>query len=100
TGDTRTIFGRPRHPYTQALLSAVPQPNPGDARRRIVLRGDVPDPVHPPPGCRFHTRCPYAFERCRTEEPLLRSVAGDAGRRFACHLEALPDAPVARTSLL
>ncbi len=66
------MFGRPRHPYTQALLSAVPQPEPGAKRERIILKGDVPSPVNPPKGCRFHTRCPYAFERCAKEEPELR----------------------------
>jgi peptide/nickel transport system ATP-binding protein len=84
----RALFAAPRHPYTQALLSAVPVPDPGAARRRIILRGDVPSPIDPPPGCRFHTRCPYAFERCRTEEPTLRATA--TGHLAACHLHDLP----------
>ena len=81
----RTLFAMPRHPYTRALLSAVPVPDPDARRERIILRGEVPSPINPPSGCRFHTRCPYAFDRCRVEEPLLRSM-GD-GHMAACHLE-------------
>jgi len=81
----RAIFSGPKHPYTQALLSAVPVPNPGAAKRqRIILKGDVPSPINPPKGCRFHTRCPYVFDRCRTEEPLLQP-AGEH-HAAACHL--------------
>ena len=76
------------HPYTEALLSAVPVPEPGAGRERIILKGDVPSPVNPPKGCRFHTRCPYAFNRCRTEEPPLRPL--DTGHLAACHLHDLP----------
>ena len=84
TGDTETLFHRPAHPYTEALLSAVPVAHAGEARRRrIVLKGDVPSPLNPPPGCRFHTRCPKSQERCRAEPPALRDV-GD-GRMAACH---------------
>ncbi len=86
----RQIFAAARHPYTQALLSAVPVPEPGAARQRIILRGDVPSPINPPTGCRFHTRCPYVFDRCRIEEPLLRSL--EAGHLVACHLDAPPTA--------
>ena len=82
--DRQQLFLRARHPYTQALLSAVSEPRPNAQQRRIVLRGDVPNPAHPPPGCRFHTRCPAAFERCRTEEPLLRSI--EDSHQSACHL--------------
>jgi peptide/nickel transport system ATP-binding protein len=80
----RQIFSAPAHPYTQALLSAVPVPEPGAARQRIILKGDVPSPIRPPSGCRFHTRCPYVFERCRTEEPVLRPRG--ASHFAACHL--------------
>jgi peptide/nickel transport system ATP-binding protein len=86
----RSIFAAPRHPYTKALLSAVPVPEPGAARQRIILKGDVPSPINPPKGCRFHTRCPHVFERCRTQEPELR-LTGD-GHFAACHLNELPAA--------
>ncbi|MBV8823629.1 MAG: ATP-binding cassette domain-containing protein [Hyphomicrobiales bacterium] len=86
----RAIFAAPRHPYTKALLSAVPVPEPGAARERIILKGDVPSPITPPKGCRFHTRCPYAFDRCRSEEPALRPT--ETGHLAACHLHDLPDA--------
>ena len=82
--DRRALFATPRHPYTRALLSAVPVPDPGALRQRTVLSGDVPSPRAPPSGCRFHTRCPVAFERCRTEEPAPRQVA--PGHIVACHL--------------
>jgi oligopeptide/dipeptide ABC transporter ATP-binding protein len=81
--DKRTLYARPLHPYTQALLSAIPKPDPTLDRTRIILTGDVPSPINPPPGCRFHTRCPHAQERCRQEEPLLRDAGG--GQRVACH---------------
>lgn len=83
--ERRTLFGRPHHPYTRALLSAVPVPDPAARRERIILRGDVPSPINPPSGCRFHTRCPYAFDRCRTEEPPLQPI-GPKGHHAACHL--------------
>jgi len=88
---TAPLYAQPRHPYTEALLSAVPKPDPRLRRqgRRIVLAGDVPDPSNPPPGCRFHTRCPYARDRCKAEDPPLRDVGG--GRLAACHFaEELP----------
>ncbi|MCU0943890.1 MAG: ATP-binding cassette domain-containing protein [Rubritepida sp.] len=88
--ERKALFGAPRHPYTEALLSAVPVPVPGAARERIVLQGDVPSPIRPPPGCRFHTRCPYAFERCRKEVPALRDDG--TGHLAACHLHDLPAA--------
>ncbi|MDQ0138087.1 peptide/nickel transport system ATP-binding protein [Neorhizobium galegae] len=78
------IFGNPRHPYTQALLSAVPMPEVGVKRERIILKGDVPSPANPPSGCAFHTRCPLVFDRCRKEAPVLRTVA--EGHTAACHL--------------
>jgi peptide/nickel transport system ATP-binding protein/oligopeptide transport system ATP-binding protein len=82
----RVLFSRPQHPYTEALLSAVPVPDPAPAKRRqrIILQGDVPSPLRPPTGCRFHTRCPYVVERCRTESPELREIA--PGHHVACHL--------------
>ncbi|OAF10636.1 peptide ABC transporter substrate-binding protein [Bradyrhizobium centrolobii] len=82
------IFAAPSHPYTQALLSAVPLPEPGAARSPIILRGDVPSPINPPSGCRFHTRCPFAFDRCRIEEPQLRATGSD--QWVACHLDEPP----------
>jgi peptide/nickel transport system ATP-binding protein len=91
--DRATLFASPHHPYTRALLSAVPVPDPEAKRTRIILTGDVPSPINPPSGCRFHTRCPFVFDRCLTEEPKLRSV----GQRHvsACHLQSVPDARVA-----
>lgn len=88
--DRRKIFGHARHPYTRSLMSAVPVPDPSAKRERIVLRGDIPSPVNPPKGCRFHTRCPFAFERCRVEVPVLRSLG--EGQSAACHLNDLLDA--------
>jgi peptide/nickel transport system ATP-binding protein len=85
------IFAAPKHPYTKALLSAVPVPEPGAVRSPMILKGDVPSPINPPSGCRFHTRCPFVFDRCRTEEPELRSPA--PGQWVACHLDALPEVP-------
>ncbi|MBX6369974.1 MAG: dipeptide ABC transporter ATP-binding protein [Rhodospirillales bacterium] len=80
----RSLFANPLHPYTEALLSAVPLPEPGAKRQRIILSGDVPSPINPPAGCRFHTRCPYAFDRCRIEEPAMREIL--PGHMAACHL--------------
>jgi oligopeptide/dipeptide ABC transporter ATP-binding protein len=82
--DTRSIFTRAQHPYTEALLSAVPVPDPAVKRNKRVLQGDVPSPVNPPAGCHFHTRCPYAEARCKTETPLLREIA--PGHHVSCHL--------------
>jgi oligopeptide/dipeptide ABC transporter ATP-binding protein len=82
--DKRTLFARPLHPYTESLLAAVPVPDPRIKRQRRLLQGDVPSPINPPPGCHFHTRCPYAVERCKREDPALREVK--AGQWVACHL--------------
>jgi len=82
--DTRSIFTRAQHPYTEALLSAVPVPDPAIKRKKRVLQGDVPSPVNPPAGCHFHTRCPYAEARCKVETPLLREIA--PGHHVSCHL--------------
>ena len=92
----KSLFAAPKHPYTEALLSAVPVPVPGSARTRIILKGDVPSPIDPPSGCRFHTRCQYAFARCRTEEPPLRTL--ETSHLAACHLHDLPERenPLAR----
>ena len=82
--ETRALFRSPLHPYTEALLAAVPVPNPRLRRQKRVLQGDVPSPIHPPSGCHFHTRCPYAMERCRVEAPRLLEVT--PGHWAACHL--------------
>ncbi len=79
----RDLYVAPKHPYTQALLSAVPIPDPTVKRRRIVLQGDVPNPINPPQGCHFHPRCPRAEARCKVEAPLLRDMG--PGRMAACH---------------
>jgi oligopeptide transport system ATP-binding protein len=79
--DKAALFAQPRHPYTQALLSAIPIPDASVRRQRIILQGDVPSPINPPSGCRFHTRCAYAQDRCRVEEPLL---AAEGGHATAC----------------
>jgi oligopeptide transport system ATP-binding protein len=84
-GDRDALYQNPLHPYTQSLLSAVPIPDPAKERKRkrIVLKGDIPSPVNPPPGCRFHTRCPVAFDRCKIEVPPLKDYGG--GHFAACH---------------
>ena len=82
--DRRKLFEGPLHPYTQALLSAAPVPDPRTRRRRIILTGDIPSPINPPGGCPFHTRCPVAEPRCSTQVPPMRTVA--AGHDVACHL--------------
>ena len=81
---SKRIVSAPKHPYTQALLSAVPDIDPASRRKRVMLPGDVPSPIHPPPGCPFHPRCPVAEARCKVEKPLLREVA--PGQHAACHL--------------
>jgi oligopeptide/dipeptide ABC transporter ATP-binding protein len=82
--DAKAIIRAPRHPYTQALISAVPEVDPDSKRQRIILPGDVPSPIHPPSGCPFHPRCPVAEARCRTEAPDLKEVG--ANHLAACHL--------------
>jgi len=81
---TDELFAHPLHPYTKALLSAIPIPNPTVKRKRIVIKGDVPSPLNPPSGCVFHTRCPFATERCKVEKPILQDVG--SGHQVACHL--------------
>jgi oligopeptide/dipeptide ABC transporter ATP-binding protein len=88
--DKAALFTRPQHPYTEALLSAVPFPDPDAVKKRIILTGDVPSPINPPTGCRFHTRCPYAFAPCSKEEPSMREVF--PGHQVACHLREAPAA--------
>lgn len=83
-GESSTLVGAPKHPYTQALISAIPVVDPDSKRQRIVLPGDVPSPIDPPAGCPFHPRCPIAQDRCRTEVPRLRDVT--EGHRVSCHL--------------
>jgi oligopeptide/dipeptide ABC transporter ATP-binding protein len=92
------LYRRPRHPYTEALLSAIPIPEPQTQRQRerIVLQGDIPSPLHPPAGCRFHTRCPYAMDICRSVDP--EPYPMDGGAVVFCHLHtegpALGGAPL------
>jgi oligopeptide/dipeptide ABC transporter ATP-binding protein len=80
---TNDLFAHPLHPYTHALLSGIPVPDVEHKRWRIVLSGDVPSPLNPPEGCRFHTRCPFAVDRCRKEEPLFETMG--EGHQVACH---------------
>ena len=82
-GPAKTIAAEPRHPYTQALFAAALPAHPDETREEIILTGEVPSPVNPPAGCRFHPRCPHVFDRCSAEVPLLR---GAHGREVACHL--------------
>jgi oligopeptide/dipeptide ABC transporter ATP-binding protein len=98
---TEELFSRPRHPYTNALLSAIPafDENGGDAQQRILLGGDVPSPIDPPPGCRFHPRCPKARQLCSDEEPRLERKAGDSsGHSTACHFPVETGEQLARVS--
>lgn len=84
TAPVDSLYATPRHPYTEALLSAIPKSDPDEQRSRIILPGDIPNPANPPPGCRFHPRCRYARDRCKTEIPKLRDIA--PGHQVACHL--------------
>jgi oligopeptide/dipeptide ABC transporter ATP-binding protein len=92
--DKRTLFTSPLHPYTEALLAAVPVPNPRLKRGKRLLQGDVPSPINPPPGCHFHTRCPYATEQCKMQAPALVEVAAD--HWVACHLRQPKNEPLRR----
>ncbi|GAB6164085.1 dipeptide ABC transporter ATP-binding protein [Thermostilla marina] len=97
TAASSELYARPAHPYTQALLSAIPVPDPKTKKQRIVLEGDVPSPRNPPPGCRFHPRCRFAEERCRTEQPALCEAA--PGHFAACHFaERFLEAPVQKAA--
>jgi oligopeptide/dipeptide ABC transporter ATP-binding protein len=91
--DKDALFRAPLHPYTEALLSAVPLPDPDAQRKRIILTGDVPSPINPPRGCRFHTRCPYVMPRCRTDAPAFQEVR--PGHFVACHLREVDPAAFA-----
>ena len=82
--DKKTLFTNPQHPYTEALLSAVPIPDPTVRRKKTILQGDVPSPIQPPSGCHFHTRCPYAEEQCKIEVPVLKAYS--PGHMVSCHL--------------
>lgn len=84
TADKDTLYDRPLHPYTQALLSSVPVPDPKQKKERIILKGDLPSPVNPPTGCRFHTRCPSCMEVCKQITPVYREI--EPGHQVACHL--------------
>lgn len=83
-GSKEDIFANPLHPYTQALFSAIPQPDPDVKMNRIILKGDIPSPANPPKGCRFHTRCPYATDKCKEEVPAYKDYGN--GHFVACHL--------------
>jgi len=83
---TGHIFSRPQHPYTHALLSGIPVPDVEHKQQRIVLKGDVPSPLNPPAGCRFHTRCPFVMDLCRNQDPVLENI-GDH-HQVACHRQA------------
>jgi len=82
--DSESLYSEPLHPYTQALLSAVPIPDPEFNREQIILKGDIPSPSNPPTGCAFHTRCPYAMDKCKVEMPEFKEVK--SGHSVACHL--------------
>ncbi|MGP2422231.1 ABC transporter ATP-binding protein [Bacillus sp. FH] len=82
--DKHSLFNNPQHPYTKALLSAIPTISAGTKKERIELKGDLPSPLNPPKGCRFHTRCPYAIEKCATQQPSFQSIS--EGHKVACHI--------------
>jgi len=86
TSDTQSLFASPRHPYSRALLSAIPVPRPQAKRSRMLLQGELPSALNPPSGCRFHTRCPFVIDRCRSEAPQL--LADSSGHATACHRTA------------
>ena len=88
-GESDKVYANPRHPYTRALIAAIPEPDPARTRARAVLAGDIPSPIDPPPGCPFHTRCPHATDRCRAEVPALRNTAGPGAAEHAvsCHFD-------------
>jgi len=83
--DRRKLFGEPAHPYTKALFSAVPVPNPQIKMNRTILQGDIPNPANPPSGCKFHTRCPECMEICKNDTPVLKDCGGSSDHKAACH---------------
>ncbi|WP_372808966.1 ABC transporter ATP-binding protein [Pontiella sp.] len=83
--ESQAMYKKPMHPYTQALISAIPEPDPALKKVKQVLEGDVPSPIKPPPGCHFHPRCPYTRDRCKTDDPSLRAIDGNEKHRVACH---------------
>ena len=83
TAPKADLYAHPEHPYTQALLSAVPIADPTREKKRIILKGDLPSPVNPPKGCLFHTRCPYCTEKCKTERPEFKEIS--KGHFVKCH---------------
>lgn len=88
-GPAEDIYAQPRHPYTQALIAAIPEPEPGPERERVIVQGDLPSPENPPSGCRFHPRCPHAIDRCRAEAPKLAQLGTKARQHVVeCHLYA------------
>jgi len=85
--DADSIYENPMHPYTKALISAIPEPDPTKKKERIILKGDVPSPIDPPSGCSFHTRCPYATDKCKTESPELKNYGSQGKEQLvSCHL--------------
>ncbi|HOV33952.1 MAG TPA: ABC transporter ATP-binding protein, partial [Candidatus Hydrogenedens sp.] len=86
---TEQLFNSPNHPYTQALLSAIPKPDPGATLPKLLAQGEPPSPINPPTGCSFHPRCPYATEQCCTEEPLLQDIS--EAHRSACWIFSTSD---------
>ena len=87
--ESEELYRNPRHPYTRALISAIPEPEPQKSKKRFAPSGDLPSPINPPPGCAFHPRCPFATARCREEAPVLRTVTSSNGRSHtvACHVD-------------
>jgi oligopeptide/dipeptide ABC transporter ATP-binding protein len=83
--EAEELYQGPKHPYTKALLSAIPLPEPGRKRERIILRGDVPSPIQPPSGCHFHPRCPVARENCKSDVPVLRDLGRKGPHWVSCH---------------
>jgi oligopeptide/dipeptide ABC transporter ATP-binding protein len=86
--DSEKLIDNPLHPYTQALIAAIPIPDPSAQKAEVKIKGEIPSPINPPPGCRFHPRCPYVFDRCKVEEPKLKEV--EPGHFVACHLYDKP----------